>query len=264
LLSLALVASSLTGCGGQIDEDLGEGEAGTEVERSAVVTSNALAMNALAMNALAMNALAMNALAMNALAMNALAMNALAMNGLRDPLGRELLKYIASCALDEEQGFSIKIDGTRHNFPGSLGLAPEWGLPWGRCDGECQRWVSACVMARVDAAGVARPISLRGDHRKLRPEGGELREYRDREAAYYGNIFAREKQMFMCLSPGKTGNERVCGDSLENCKPIEVVGSCDDACADEGRYRSFEKCSDKGRAHRGRIYDESITVFLPK
>jgi hypothetical protein len=260
LLSLALVSLSLTGCGGEIDGEMD----GVEVERSAVLTSNALSLNALSLNALSLNALSLNALSLNALSLNALSLNALALNGLREPLGRELLKYIVSCALDDDQGFSMKIDGTRYHFPGSLGLASEWGRSWGSCDGECQRWVSACVLARVDYAGVPRPISLRGDHRKLKPEGGELRDYRDREAAYYGNIFNRDRPMYMCLSPGKTGNERVCGDSLENCDPIQVVGSCDDACADEGKHRSFEDCSDKGRAGRGRTYHESITVFLPK
>jgi hypothetical protein len=58
-------------------------------------------------------------------------------------------------------------------------------------------------------------------------------------------------------------NERVCGDSLADC-PMTVVGSCDDACADEGAYGRFEDCSDRGRARRGTVYHEAITVFLPK
>jgi len=45
---------------------------------------------------------------------------------------------------------------------------------------------------------------------------------------------------------------------------MTVVGSCDDACADEGAYGRFEDCSDRGRARRGTVYHEAITVFLPK
>src|SRR5436189_174054 len=32
---------------------------------------------------------------------------------------------------------------------------------WGQCDETCQRWVSACVLARTNAYGVHVPISLR-------------------------------------------------------------------------------------------------------
>ena len=241
----------------------GEGGDDTETVQSAVTTDNALAANALAANALAANALAANALAANALAANALAANALAATALRDPLAREFLKYVASCALDDDQRIVMRIDGRRYEFPGELGLAPEWGREHGSCDGECQRWVSACVLARVDHAGVKRMISIRGENKALRPDDKELRRYTDREATYYGNLFVKNQPRYLCLSPGKTSDERVCGDSLDDC-PMTVVGSCDDACADEGRYDAFEDCSDKGRAHRGTVYSESITVFLPK
>ena len=257
--ALALVAvvsvGAGGGCGNEVDDE--------QTIESAIVTDNALTMNALTMNALTMNALTMNALTMNALTMNALTMNALTMNALRDPLSRELLKYVVSCALEEDDHLSVRIDGKRYTFDGSLGLAPEWGGERGWCDGECQRWVSACVLARVDAAGVKRKISIRGDHPALRPTESELRQFTDREAAYFGNLFVHGKPRFLCLSPGKTSDERVCGDSLHDC-PMTVVGSCDDACGDEGRYGAFDDCSDKGRAWRGNVYDETITVFLPK
>ena len=204
-----------------------------------------------------------NALSANALSANALSANALTATALRDPLAREFLKYVVSCALDDHQRVAMRIDGRYYQWNGSLGLAPEWGRDHGSCDGECQRWVSACVLARVDAAGVKRMISLRGDHPALRPEANELRKYIGREATYYGNVFVPGQPRFFCLSPGKMDNERVCGDSLADC-PMTVVGSCDDACADEGAYGRFEDCSDRGRARRGTVYHEAITVFLPK
>jgi hypothetical protein len=258
-----LVAGAVAGaasCGGEIDGELDED---LETVQSAVVTQNALTMNALTMNALTMNALTMNALTMNALTMNALTMNALTMNGLSDPLARDFLRYVVSCALDEDEVIKLTVDGVRYKFPGSLGLAPDWGRWNGSCDGDCQRWVSACVLARVSANGQPHEISIRGEHRALHPEGGELRTFRDREATYFGNLFKPGQPRFMCLSPDKTSNERVCGDSLENC-PMEVVGSCSRACDDEGRHGAFSDCSDAGRANRGRVYHESITVFLPK
>jgi hypothetical protein len=122
--------------------------------------------------------------------------------------------------------------------------------------------VSACVLARVDAAGVKREISIRGDHPALRPSWDEFHDYPVREAAYYGNLFVSGRPRFLCLAPGQKNDSRVCGPSLDDC-PMKVVGSCEDAC-DNGAYRSFADCSDAGRSERGHSYQESITVFLPR
>src|SRR3982751_4505334 len=168
------------------------------------LTANALTANALTANALTANALTANALTANALTANALTANALTANGLRDPLAREFLKYVVSCALDEDDSITVKVDGAKYTFDGSLGLAPDWGSKHGSCDLDCQRWVSACVLARVDAAGVKRMISIRGDNRALRPDAKELRQYTEREATYYGNVFLKNQPRFLCLSPGKT------------------------------------------------------------
>ncbi len=157
---------------------------------------------------------------------------------------------------------SVKVDGTTYRFPGSIGLAPDWGRLHGSCDGSCQRWVSACVLARVDAAGVKREISIRGDNPALRPAPHELRDYPNREATYYGNIFADQEPRYLCLSPGATSDERVCGASLASC-PMTVVGSCDDVCADRGAFGTFQDCRTARRGNRGDVFAETVTVFLP-
>src|SRR3954453_18705167 len=182
----------LVSCGGTGDADLTN-------TRSALITENALTANALTANALTANALTANALTANALTANALTANALTANGLRDPLGRELLKYVVSCALPDGAGVTVKVDGTTYQFQGSVGLAPDWGRPDGSCDGSCQRWVSACVLARVDAAGVERGISIRGGNTALWPPWHELRDFSHREATYYGNIFSDHEPRYLCL-----------------------------------------------------------------
>ena len=201
-----LVVSSLTlllgACGAEEDTDLVE-------TRSAITTANALTANALTANALTANALTANALTANALTANALTAN-----GLRDPLGRELLKYVVSCALPEGTVVSVTVDNHRYDFPGSIGLAPQWGGANGSCDGSCQRWVSGCVLARVDATGVERIISIRGDHSALRPTWHELRDFREREATYYGNIFA-EGQPPTCAC--RRTRPRTCGCADRRC-----------------------------------------------
>jgi hypothetical protein len=250
LVVSAVSLAGVIGCGGEVSDDV-------EDEHLA-----ALSTNALSVNALSVNALSVNALSVNALSVNALSVNALTVKELRDPLARELFKYIVSCALDDGDSISLRIDGKRYRFDGSLGLAPEWGEEHGYCDGSCQRWVSACVLSRVDAAGVERPISIRGSHPALRPEARELRDYTYREAAYFGNLFLKSRPMYLCLAPGRTSDQRVCGDSLNNC-PMEVLGSCDKICDEESRaFGYFSECSDGNR--KGREYEEVATVFLPR
>jgi hypothetical protein len=252
---MALLALGGGACGGTGEEE-------TTVA-SALTADNALTANALTANALTANALTANALTANALTANALTANALTANGLKDPLAREFLKYAVSCALPDGADVTFRVDGVRYSYPGSLGLAPEWGRKNGSCDGSCQRWVSACMLARVDAAGVKREISIRGIHPALLPDRGELRSYPNREATYFGNLFVKGQPRFLCLSPDQSSNERVCGDSMTSC-PMTVVGSCDDACIFEGAFGGFQLCSDAGRARRGTTYLESVTVFLPR
>jgi hypothetical protein len=254
-LGVSLATVLLGACGTEDESDLVEA-------RSAITAANALTANALTANALTANALTANALTANALTANALTANALTANGLRDPLGRELLKYVVSCALPAGAVVSLTVDHTRYDFPGSLGLAPEWGGAHGSCGRSCQRWVSACVLSRVDAAGVEREISIRGDNRALLPTWQELRDYRVREATYYGNIFADGQPRYLCLSPGATSDERACGPSLSNC-PMTVVGECDDVCDDRGWFGTFSECRTSRRDGRAERYDETVTVFLP-
>jgi hypothetical protein len=255
VLGVSFSALTLISCGAADDNNLTD-------TRSALTAFNALTANALTANALTANALTANALTANALTANALTANALTANGLRDPLGRELLKYVVSCALPAGAVVSMTVDDQRYEFPGSIGLATEWGGEHGTCDRSCQRWVSACVLARVDFTGVERLISIRGDHRALRPAPHELRDYTQREATYYGNIFAEHEPRYLCLSPGATSDQRVCGPSLSDC-PMNVVGACDDVCDDRGSFGTFSDCQTTRHGRRGDDFAETVTVFLP-
>jgi len=252
-LGFGVLGLAVAACGGPETEDVA----------SDALSANALSANALSANALSANALSANALSANALSANALSANALTATALKDPLARQFLKYVVSCALDEDHGFDMTIDGTKYTFEGGLGLAPDWGERGGHCDRECQRWVSGCVLARVDYLGVEKIISLRGDNKALKTTKEEKANYTDREATYYGNVFVPGQPKFVCLSPGKKQIPRVCGDSLENC-PMEVVGSCNRACDYEGSAGGFVDCSSSGRAGKPETYHESVTVFLPK
>jgi hypothetical protein len=253
-LGLGLVAVWAAACGSQPSVE--------ELSGSAL-SANALSANALSANALSANALSANALSANALSANALSANALTSKALEDPLAREFLTYVVSCALPAEAVIDMTIDGTEYKFPGGLGLTPEWGQPGGHCDETCQRWVSACVLARVDFLGVHRIISVRGASPALQTSKQEMRDYQDDEATYFGNVFIPGAPKYACLGPGKKEIPRVCGDSLDNC-PMQVVGSCTQACRSQGPAGGFTDCSTSGNARKPEIFHESVTVFLPK
>jgi len=255
VLGFGLLAVWAAACGG--------GETNVEEVSGYALSANALSANALSANALSANALSANALSANALSANALSANALTAKALKDPLAREFLKYVVSCALDDDTVIKMSIDGTTYSFPGSLGLEPQWGERGGSCDQSCQRWITACVLARVDFLGIERPISVRGLNQGLKTTGKEAKDFPVREATYWGNVFAPGKPLYACLSPDKKDDVRVCGDSMQNC-PMKVVGSCADACAYEGQFGQFDFCSTSGKAFRPETYTESVTVFLPK
>ncbi len=242
------------------EEDVGE-------TQQTVLAKNALAKNALAKNALAKNALAKNALAKNALAKNALTKNALIMSTLTDPDARELLRYVVSCALPEEAHFDIEIEGQTYGFDGGLGLAPEWGEQGGSCDDDCVSWVSACVISRLDYTGESVLISLRGKNDALDTTCAEREDFPNREATYYGDIFASPQKIFACLPPGATSIPRVCGPSLDDCI-VEVQGECEELCGNVRSDGSYPKCRELGEPKKhggfkkGEKHVGSVTVFL--
>ncbi|HVV51339.1 MAG TPA: hypothetical protein VHO06_16840 [Polyangia bacterium] len=239
----------------------------------AAVTDNGLIGNGLVANGLVANGLIANGLVANGLVANGLTANGLIANGLianganagvlTDPTTLQFLKYVVSCALDDNQSLSFTVGTTHYTLPGDMGLAPQWGMPNGSCDGSCQRWVSACVLARVDAAGIDREISIRGANLALLPTWSELATYTQREATYFGNLFITGQPRYLCLSPGQSQDQRVCGDSLAGC-PMTVVGSCAKDCLFQGLFGDFDICSDAGKIGAGHTYLESITVYLPK
>jgi hypothetical protein len=224
-------------------------------------TVNALTANAMTANALTANAMTANALTANGLTANGLTANGFTANALTDPWARMALSYMVGCALPDGQDISLEIDGDAYTFHGQLGLAPEWGEEDGACDEDCQRWVTACLLARVNASGEHVVISVRGQHPALTVEAHELKDYAWREGAYYGNLFASagqaEPELYACISSGGS-LARVCGASLDRC-PMTVMGECDQVCDGQGRHHSFKRCEGTSESE----YRQAITVFLP-
>ena len=198
------------------------------------------------------NRLAVNRLAVNRLAVNRLAVNRLAVNGLNgtkkasvdaealaaEEGGLELLTYMVSCALPE--GESLGVAGAVLN--GSIGLAPQWldeGL-----DVSARRWLSACLLARVNYFGVEVHLSIRGAHDALGTTDAERSAYSLYEGAFFGDLFGGEiAEKMSCTSALKATAPHISTMPLRECTVTDATtgrtrcdytptGVCEDVCSD--------------------------------
>lgn len=143
------------------------------------------------------NRLTMNGLSSNRLTINGLSTGSLTQDGstlvqtdlITDEPGRELLTYVARCALTPTQTLVGTHQGVTYTFPGVIGLTPSW-LSSPLADVRKQRWVSACLLAHVNGHGVEVPISMRGSHSALYASDAEKAAFTMQEAAFFGNVFA--------------------------------------------------------------------------
>ncbi len=143
---------------------------------------------------------------------------------------------------------------------GSVGVGVNAdGSTWaksGKCDESCERWVSACVLARTNAYGVKVDISMRAPanaptaiKNALAVSDQERRDYGLREGAFYGNVFGESPtglpptadysgpptspiiaapQFFACAGPGSNIPEitkRFCSSQGDQAV-IAVPGVC--------------------------------------
>jgi hypothetical protein len=225
-----------------------------------------LGENQLGFNRLALNRLALNRLALNRLALNRLTEDRLQINGSDDLVqteeGRELLRYVAQCALSEGDILVGRYQGTEYEFPGLLGLAPAW-------EGEpltpgSQRILSACLLAHVNAFGVSVPISVRASG-LLPTTPVEREQYSVYEGTFFGQVFEGDEiKTYSCQGSAATAAmehsehraQRVCTDDSGECG-IESVGRCRDVCEQRREDEGWVNC----RAH-GVLYPETISVYL--
>jgi hypothetical protein len=211
-----------------------------------------------------------------------------------DPQARELLKYIYHCAMGASQSAQI-YDGLELllTLRGGIGLAPEWGQEGGACGESCQRWVTACLLARANTYGETVQISLRAPDdapaqvkKALEVSPEENKGYWLREGAFYGNLFHREAQadgataaaprLYACAGPGSSipwATKRFCSSQGSD-GPIEVVGACEappkfpsGACAgqsDGSSAGAVGHCYSSPDKALGADFAEVITVYLAR
>lgn len=172
---------------------------------------------------------------------------------------RQLLKYLASCALDADTVLTATHAGQTLEFPGGLGLAPQWqhrGL-----DAAQRRWVSACLLARTNHFGVTVQLSLRAafpsDAPGLRVDDDEARRYTLQEATFFGNLFADRPTAYAC-GPAMTPERR---SALQAQQRVCALPGSDgrSACG----FVHVGACTPQAFQQDGTDYHEAITVFLP-
>src|SRR5262245_20068259 len=161
---------------------------------------NRLATNRLATNRIATNRLATNRLATNALSSNRLEANPETAELLATADGREVYSYLISCALPDVMTIQATIPGAPDTSPpttnyscsngtclfaGSLGLAEDWIDH--KLASKDERWISACMFARVNANDTAEAVSLHGNHPGLAVSTDEAQIFTVEEGAFYGN-----------------------------------------------------------------------------
>jgi hypothetical protein len=197
--------------------------------------------------------------------------------------GREVFTYIASCAFPDGQIVEATIDGVTYEFSGSIGLAPGWESR--ALNVREKRWVSACLIARVNAYGVSIPISIRGDHEALTTSADEAATFHLEEGAFYGNVFVPADQPIEWVAcrgeaqaAGETGDlvdrdctepdtngRTTCGFTFAgNCIKYSTASSTAHACKrrKDGHYEDCHTV--RGNAHwpDGTERQEVITVFV--
>ncbi|MBA3819914.1 MAG: hypothetical protein H0X17_13545 [Deltaproteobacteria bacterium] len=252
----------------------------------AVRTSNKIALNKIALNKIALNKIALNKIALNKIALNKIALNTIAVADLLDSPGdREVLEYLISCAFPS--GVTLEgtaTDGATYSFGGAVGLAPRWDTR--QLTLKERRWVSACMLARVNNGGHSILISLRGPHNALSVTAEEANEYYLEEGSFYGDIFTPEGEDPVFLAC--RGSDLVDGEfdgtfALRQCSQPTAEGSTTlcgmtyaGDCADHGSAWActtpagafYERChatpSSDGTWNESihNRYEEVLTVFV--
>jgi hypothetical protein len=115
-------------------------------------------------------------------------------------LKRTQLTYLVRCALPEGIELYTQQGADRFTFPGWMGLAPRWvSEPLTPRE---ERWVSACILAHVNAFGKHVQISVRATSPPvpaLEASDEERQAFSLFEGGFFGNLFAPDPVAYTCL-----------------------------------------------------------------
>ena len=250
VVPLALLVAA--GC---IDSEL-ESEPNLSEDTQSVVVDNRIALNRIALNRIALNRIALNRIALNRIALNRLQANLSSIGTLLDsPEGREVFSFVVSCALEEGSVLVVNHPtlGTL-NFLGEIGLAPQWERR--AMNNSDQRWVSACLLARVNNNDVTVQVSLRGPDDALDTTASERSSWRLEEGGFFGDVFQPNGQpleMYACRGRDQALGAEVGAMAVRDCTEpdpanpgktlcgMTFAGDCADFVAPANAYACEER-----------------------
>jgi hypothetical protein len=278
ILGGALFGGSLlaqTGCSVLAGEEaMEEASEETGVYEAALSSSNRLSMNRLKAGSLEVVKLSTAPLSADGLTLAPTSL-------LGSKAGRDVLTYLVRCALPAGQNVSGAAGGKVYSFSGLVGVAPTWLTQSLSLSG--RRWMTACLLAHVNAYDEEVPISLRGNHPALSTTVAESAQFTLEEMSFYGDLFADGTQgMFACAGkglqmkwpedPDEYQAKRSCS-SKEECS-MSVPGPCyditpstTDAC-EEGVGGWYSGCHATAKERDDEwiagdpSYSEVITVYM--
>jgi hypothetical protein len=177
---------------------------------------------------------------------------------------RQRLKYLASCALAADTVLVGEADGRVYEWPGSLGLAPQWDRR--PLDEREERWVSACILARTNWFGVPVMLSMRSpfpnDAPGLQADADERRGYPLEEATFFGNLFRPHGGAYVCgANDDPERQARIAAHRRLCALPLQqrlADGRTVSACG----FVYVGACGAERFVQDGIAYREAVTVFL--
>lgn len=163
---------------------------------------------------------------------------------------RHVLKYAVQCALPQGQALTDPVTG--EEYPGWWGLAPGWKDA--ALDAAGRRYVTACLLQRLNATGTQVPIALEGPSPAIEQDAEVAAIFSIEESTAFGDLFSSERPLdgllpafdaYVCSedllsdSCGLLGlpllEERICDDTGILCGLVPL-GPCWLACAANGPY----------------------------
>ena len=228
-------------------------------DTQSVVVDNRIALNRIALNRIALNRIALNRIALNRIALNRLQANLASIGDLLDtPDGREVFSFVVSCAFKEGEVLVVNHPtlGTL-NFIGEVGLAPRWESH--AMSSSDQRWVSACLLARVNNNDVTVQVSLRGPDDALDTTASERADWSLEEGAFFGDVFQPDDkplEMYACRGSAQaSGPETGDMDARDCTEPdpmrpgltlcgMTFAGDCTDFAPPANKYACESRTAD--------------------
>ena len=163
---------------------------------------------------------------------------------------REVLRSAVECALTQDQ--SVQDPVTGELYTGWWGLAPSWRNAVLDTDG--RRYVTGCMVQRLNFSGTHVPILLEGLHPAIAQNVGLSSDFTEAESTVYGDLFSSPTPLlgllpafnvYVCweeLLPQSCGllglpllfEKRVCDDA-PLCG-LMTMGPCALSCVQNGPY----------------------------